>query len=134
MSVTNIHYCEDCKAPATVEAHNILTGRPFHLCEDCAADLMPEHAPKAPPLRQPCAICGETLHLHSMGTIHDANDKPVHRECQRALRRLQAQHRQRQSVYFGRPWSMLTANERRWEEQWNEDHLDDLERDRKETD
>jgi hypothetical protein len=132
---TMTHHCAQCQQPgATNEFLQVLT--PWmtrFLCDTCAGKVQPPPEPKPALLRQACGICGQMLHVLSTGTVYGDGNEPMHRSCRRAMWKLERMNRPRQSTYHGRPWSMLTATERRWEEQWNEDHLDDLERDREET-
>jgi hypothetical protein len=95
--IETLHHCAQCDAPgAENPVHNPVT--PWltqFMCDSCYSLLTPvAERPKPQPaeVRKPCGICGQILHTQSMGTVHDRDGQPVHRECRRALWRLQAQH------------------------------------------
>lgn len=75
-------------------------------CDACFADISTRRP--GMPLRQPCAICGEQLHLHSMGTTRTSTQQPVHRSCL--------------SGRAARPLHTVSASIDAWHDQWNDDY------------
>ena len=59
--------------------HPLVLTHDTYACDACFASITTRRP--GVQLRQPCAICGETLHIHSMGTTRDTEYRAVHRTC-----------------------------------------------------
>jgi hypothetical protein len=81
MTTNQPHECAICgsRDAQHLVHHPLVLTTDTYACDACFASITTRRP--GIPLRQPCAVCGETLHLHSMGTTRDNEHKPVHREC-----------------------------------------------------